>query len=147
MASGGALPYAGVKDNLAVIAGIVLGELSLESPRPLAAEGPQGQLCVEVVMAFVRRCTLPLQERPTMHQIHAEMKAWIERETNAEEERRRETQRQQQQQQQLQQQQQQQPEAEAVAIPLQHPPQADAEPLYHSPPTLDDPSLLRPLFS
>ncbi len=77
-----------------------------------------------------------------MHQIHAEMKAWMERETNAEEERRRETQRQQQQQLQ-----QQPPEAEAVAIPLQHPPQADAEPLYHSPPTLDDPSLLRPLFS
>ena len=100
MASGGRLPYAHVRDNLQVIAGVVLGELQLEplaslhssSSASSAAAASGAEQPDDVVMLFVRRCMLPVAQRPSMHQIREEMMNWIRVQEMADEQRRREQQ-------------------------------------------------------
>lgn len=96
MASGGALPYARVKDNLQVIAGVVMGELQLEPLPPLGAD-PHGAdahtdadadaHAPDVVMQFVRRCMLPVQLRPSMRQVRDEMATWLQAQQAADQQR------------------------------------------------------------
>jgi serine/threonine protein kinase len=92
MASGGALPYARVKDNLQVIAGVVLGELQLDPLPPLggAAPSPAGvdAEAPDVVMQFVRRCMLPVHVRPSMRQVRDEMATWLQAQQAADQQRR-----------------------------------------------------------
>ena len=77
MASGGRLPYAHVKDNLQVIAGVVLGELELEILTTSAHSAGQGTT-EHPAMHFIRRCMQPVHQRPTMQQIRDEMANWIQ---------------------------------------------------------------------
>jgi serine/threonine protein kinase len=67
MASGGALPYARVKDNLQVIAGVVMGDLSLDFPPHTSP----------VVVGFIQRAMQPIETRPTMSQLKQEMETWL----------------------------------------------------------------------
>jgi len=69
MASGGATPYASIRDNLSVIMGVATGELQLDDP-------PNAH---PAIVHFIRRCMAPAKSRPTVTEARREMEEWLNR--------------------------------------------------------------------